>query len=46
MDAVHGPDEGHAGEAGAVQLGRHGLQLRTVEHAHDGGLDHIVEVMP
>ena len=22
------------------------LQLRTVEHAHDGGLDHIVEVMP
>ena len=46
MDAVHGPDEGHAGEAGAVQLGRHSLQLRTVEHAHDGGLDHIVEVMP
>ena len=29
-----------------MQFGRHGLQLRTVEHAHDGGLDHIVEVMP
>ena len=24
-DAVHRADEGHAGEAGAVELGRHGL---------------------
>ena len=44
-DAVHRADEGHAGETGAVELGRHGLQLGTVEHAHHGGLDHIIEVM-
>ena len=44
-DAVHRADEGHAGEAGAVELGRHGLQLGAVEHAHDGGFDHIVEVV-
>ena len=44
-DAVHRADEGHAGEAGAVELGRHSLQLGAVEHAHDGRLDDIVEVM-
>ena len=26
-------------------MGGHGLQLGTVEHAHDGRLDHIVEVV-
>ena len=45
VDAVHRADEGHAGKAGAVQFGRHGLQLGTVEHTHNGGLDHVVEVM-
>ena len=44
-DAVHRADEGHAGEAGAVELGGHGLELGTVEHAHHGGLDDIVEVV-
>ena len=44
-DAVQRADEGHAGETGAVELGRHGLQLGAVEHAHHGGLDHIIEVM-
>ena len=44
-DAVHRADEGHAGKAGAVELGRHGLQLGAVEHAHDGRLDDIVEVV-
>ena len=44
-DAVHRADEGHAGEAGAVELGGHGLELGTVEHAHHGRLDDIVEVV-
>ena len=44
-DAVHRADEGHAGKAGAVKLGRHGLQLGAVEHAHNGRLDDIVEVV-
>ena len=29
-----------------MQLGRHRLQLRAVEHTHNRGFDHIVEVMP
>ena len=45
MDAVHGPDELHAGKVGAVQLGRHGLELRAEEHAQHRGLDHIVKVV-
>ena len=44
-DAVHGADQGHAGEAGAVELGRHGLHLGAVEHAHHGRLNNIVEVV-
>ena len=44
-DAVHGADQGHAGEAGAVELGRHGLHLGAVEHAHYGRLNDIVEVV-
>ena len=44
-DAVHGADQGHAGEAGAVELGRHGLHLGAVEHAHHGRLNDIVEVV-
>ena len=44
-DAVHGADQGHAGEAGAVELGRHGLHLGAVEHTHHGRLNHIVEVV-
>ena len=44
-DAVHGPDQRHAGEAGAVELGGHGLHLGAIEHAHHGSLDHIVEVV-
>ena len=45
LDAVHRADEGHAGEAGAVEHGRHRLQLRAIEHAHDSRLDDIVEVV-
>ena len=44
-DAVHGADQGHAGKAGAVELGRHGLHLGAVEHAHHGRLNNIVEVV-
>ena len=44
-DAIHWADEGHAGKTGAVEHGGHGLQLRAVEHTHDGGLDDIVEVV-
>ena len=44
-DAVHRADEGHAGEAGAVEHGRHGLQLGAVEHTHNGRLDDVVEVV-
>ena len=44
-DAIHRADEGHAGKTGAVEHGGHGLQLRAVEHTHDGGLDDIVEVV-
>ena len=44
-DAVHRADQGHAGKAGAVEHGGHGLQLGTVEHAHDGRLDHVIEVV-
>ena len=45
MDAVQGADELHAREIAAAQLRRHGLQLRAVEHAHDGRLDHVAEVV-
>ena len=45
MDAVHGADELHAREIAAAQLRRHGLQLRAVEHTHDGRLDHVAEVV-
>ena len=44
-DAVHRADEGHAGEAGAVEHGRHGLQLGAVEHPHEGGFDDVAEVV-
>ena len=44
-DAVHRADEGHAWEAGAVEHGRHGLQLGAVEHTHNGRLDDVVEVV-
>ena len=45
VDAVHGANELHAREIAAAQLRRHGLQLRAVEHAHDGRLDHVAEVV-
>ena len=44
-DAVHGADQGHAGEAGAVELGGHGLELGIVEYVYYGGFDDIVEVV-
>ena len=44
-DAVERADQRHTREICAVQLGRHGLQLRAVEHAHDGCLDNIIEMM-
>ena len=46
MDAVHGADQLHTLKVGAVQLRRHGLKLAAEEHTHDGGFDHIVEVVP
>jgi len=45
VDAIHGADEFHAAEIQAVELGHHALQLRTVEHRHDGGLDDVGEVV-
>ena len=46
MDAIKRPDQRHAGEIFAVELGRHGLQLRPVKHAQHRGLHHIVEMVP
>ncbi len=46
VDAVHGADEFHAAEIEAVELGHHALQLRAIEHGHDGGLDDVGEVVP
>ena len=45
-DAVQRADQRHAGEVRAVQFGGHRLQLRAVEHAHDGGFNDVVEVVP
>ena len=45
VDAIHGADEFHAAEIQAVELGHHALQLRAVEHRHDGGLDDVGEVV-
>ena len=45
VDAIHGADEFHAAEIQAVELGHHALQLRTVEHRHDGGLDDVGKVV-
>ena len=42
---VQRADQLHAREVGAVHLGHHALQLGAVEHGHDGGLDHVVEVV-
>ena len=46
LDAVEGPDQLHTGEILAVELRHHALQLGTVEHGHDGGLDDVVQVVP
>lgn len=45
VDAIHGADEFHAAEIQAVEFGHHALQLRTVEHRHDGGLDDVGKVV-
>ncbi len=45
-DEVHGANQLHPGEVGAVKLGHHGLHLSTVKHAHQDGFNHIVIVMP
>ena len=45
MHQVEGADELHALEVRAVKLGHHGLHLPAVKHAHEDGLNHVVEVM-
>ena len=45
VDAIHGADEFHAAEIQAVEFGHHALQLRAVEHRHDGGLDDVGKVV-
>ena len=45
VDAIHGADEFHAAKIQTVELGHHALQLRAVEHRHDGGLDDVGEVV-
>lgn len=45
LDAVHRPDQFHAREVLAVCFRDDGLQLGTVEHGHDGCLDHIIQMM-
>ena len=45
VDAIHGADEFHSTIIHAVELGHHALQLRAVEHRHDGGLDDVGEVV-
>ena len=44
-DVIHGTDQFHAREIGGLQLGHHGLDLSGIEHAHQGRLDDIIEVM-
>ena len=45
MDAVHRPDQLHALKVFGVELGHHSLELGAVEHADQGGLDHIAEMV-
>ena len=45
MHAVERADQLHACKIRAVQLRRHGLQLRAVEHAHHRGLHHVAEMV-
>ena len=45
VDAIHGSDEFHAAEIQTMEFGHHALQLRAVEHRHDGGLDDVGEVV-
>ena len=42
---VEGADQLHAGKIGAVKLRHHGIELASVEDPHEGGLDHIVEMV-
>ena len=44
-DQIHRSYELHPLEIRAVQLGQHGLELCAVKHAHDGGFDHVAEMM-
>lgn len=44
-NAVHGTDQGNSLKIFAVQLRQHGLKLGTVEHAHQGGLHHVIQMM-
>lgn len=45
LDAVKRPDQLHAGKVFTVSLGDDRFQLGGIEHGHDGGFDHIVEMM-
>ena len=42
---IEGADQLHALKVLAVQLGHHGFNLGTVEHAHEDGLDDIVKMV-
>ena len=44
VDAIQRADQLHSGEMVAVEFGAHGLNLAAVEHAHQGGFDHVGEV--
>lgn len=45
VDAIQRADQLHSGEMVAVEFGAHGLNLAAVEHAHQGGFDHVGEVV-
>ena len=44
-DQIHGTYQLHSLEVGAVQFRHHGLHLSAVDHAHEDGLDDIIEVV-
>lgn len=44
-DQVERADQLHAPEVRRMQLRHHGLDLATIEHAHEDGLDHIIIVV-
>lgn len=46
MDTIHGTNQLHSREIGAVKLGEHGLELGAIEHSHYSSFNDVIEMVP